>query len=152
MNPHIDDKTPLTKDEYKELENLVSKGEGNFSKETLKSAVYLHPANPHPPSASNIIYSASAKYLFRCNICTEIGMPIQWYKIILDTVGGTPLFHERSNTSDLQKGYNGINLAKISDNDKTDYQESSINLLEGKGYICDHCRDSCFDEEGKSLD
>ncbi len=70
-----------------------------------------------------------------------MGLPFQWYKIILDEVGGSPMFHRRSGVSDLEKGFTGENLSKVLDGDETEYFDSSINLLEGKGYICDHCRD-----------
>lgn len=134
-------KSILREGEFNELRNLISEGKRNFSKEVLKSAVYLHPANLNPPANANITYSATADYIFRCDYCAEMGLPFQWYKIILDEVGGSPMFHQRSRVSDLEKGFTGENLAKIPDGDKTEYFNSSINLLEGKGYICDHCRD-----------
>lgn len=145
MNPHIDNKPRLTKEEYNELERLISNGKNNFSKEVLSSAQFLHPLNlklSYIPET----HVATAPYLFRCSFCTEIDFPIQWYQIILDSVGGTASYQPRSRVSDLEKGYNGKNLAKIEKNDKTDYQNSSLNLLESEGYICDHCRNSMSDD------
>jgi len=151
MNPHKDDKPELTEEEYCELKKLISDGKRNFSNEVLSSAEYLHPLN-FKKSSLPVTYVATANYLFRCSTCSETGFPFQWYKLILDTVGGTASYQPRSRVSDLEKGYNGKNLAKIAENDKTDYPDSSINLIEGEeGYICGHCRDSCFDEKGKPL-
>jgi hypothetical protein len=148
MNPHIDDKPNLTKEEYNELEKLISNGKRNFSNETLFSAEYLHPLNAkmsHIPTT----HTACAPYLFRCQICSDMNLSIQWYQIILASVGGTIMYQPHSKISNLQRGFNGQNLAKIKKDDKTDYQNSSLNLFEEggkiKGYMCDHCRDSIND-------
>jgi hypothetical protein len=144
MNPHIDNKPPLTEEEFDELKKLVSNGQQNFSKEVLSSAEYLHPLNLKL-SYTPVCHIATAEYLFRCSFCTDINFPIHWYKIILDTVGGDASYQPRSRVSDLEKGYNGENLAKINEGDKTDYQDSSINFKKSIGYICDHCRDCMSD-------
>ncbi len=148
MNPNICYKPPLTKKEYGKLAELVSNGRKNFSKEVLSSAEFQHPLNlnmSHTPTT----HVATAPFLFRCSICTDIGFSIQWYQIILSSIGGNAAYQPSSNISNLEKGYNGKNLAKIKENDKTDYQDSSLNFLEedGKirGYMCDHCKDSIFD-------
>ncbi len=146
MNPNRGEKPNLVDGEFDELRELISNGKRNFSNEVLETAEYLHPLNlkkSYVPSA----HIATAQFLFRCHPCTEIGMPIQWYQIILDTVGGTGLDQRRSHVSDLEKGFTGDNLAKIKEEDKTNYQDSSLNLLESKGYICNHCKDSIFEED-----
>jgi len=140
MNPHIDDRLPLTNEEFDKLKGLISKGQRNFSDEILSSAEYLHPLNLKM-SHSPVTHVATAKYLFKCGFCSDINFPIQWYQIILNTVGGDASYQPRSRVSDLERGNNGKNLAKISEDDKTDYQSSSLNFKKSAGYICDHCRD-----------
>lgn len=144
MNPHIDDKLPLAPGEFSELRELISNGTRNFSSEVLATAEFLHPLNLKRSSIPTT-HIATAKFLFKCHTCSEIGFPIQWYQIILTSVGGTALYQPRSRVSDLEKGYNGENLAKIKDDDKMDYQESSINFIKSVGYVCDHCRESIFE-------
>jgi len=145
MDLNLGNKTPLTSEEFDELRNLISNGKRNFSKEILSSAEFLHPLNLKR-STIPTSYVATANYLFRCHDCTETEMSIQWYQIILDTVGGTALDQLRSRGSVLERGFTGKNLAKISEGDETDYQQSSLNLLEGEGYICDHCRVSIYED------
>jgi len=146
MNLHISDKPNLAEGEFSELRELISNGKRNFSIEVLATAEYLHPLNLKRSSIPTT-HIATAEFLFKCHTCSEMNFPIQWYKIILDTVGGTASYQPRSRVSDLEKGHDGRNLSKIKENDKTDYQDSSLNLLESKGYICDHCRDSIFGED-----
>ena len=145
MNPHIDDKPNLAEGDFSKLRELIFNGKRNFSSEVLATAEYLHPANLKRSSIPTT-HVATAEFLFKCHTCSEIGFQIQWYQIILDTVGGSAAYQPRSLESDLERGHDGRNLAKIKEGDKTDYQTSSLNLLESKGYICDHCRDSIFED------
>lgn len=55
------DKFSLTKEEFHELEKLVSEGK-----------------------SENV-----NKYIFRCQICAEIVSPVQWYKIKLNNIKET---------------------------------------------------------------
>jgi hypothetical protein len=145
MNLNIEDKAPLTSEEFSDLRKLIVKGGLNFSDEILANAEFLHPLNLKKVSTP-VTHIATAEFLFKCHPCSQIGFPIQWYQIILDTAGGTAAYQPRSFVSDLEKGFKGDNLAKIQENDKFDYQDSSLNLLESEGYMCDHCRDSIFEE------
>ena len=145
MNPHVDNKPILEIEEFDELEKMISEGKRNFSNEVLSSAEYLHPLNTKK-SCIPTTYVATAPFLFRCHDCTETEMSVQWYQIILNTVGGTAIDQKHSRVLDLELGFTGDNLAKIKEGDNTDYQQSSLNLLKGKGYICDHCKVSIYEE------
>lgn len=144
MDPQIKDKPSLLEGNFDELRKLISNGKRNFSNETLENATFLHPLNLKSSTIPST-HIATAKFLFKCHPCSEMGFPIQWYQIILDSVGGTMAYQPRSKVSDLERGYTRENIAKIDEKDKTDYQTSSLNFIESVGYVCDHCKDSIFE-------
>jgi hypothetical protein len=131
----------LTQEEFDELLQLFSYE--HFSKQELESARAVHPLDPRPNTGA--AYAASVGYLFKCKTCTDIGMDVQWYRLVLDTIGGSPLFHQRTSEEDLRNGFDDTNLAKITDD--ADYYSSGLNYIEGTGYVCDHCRESIFVEK-----
>jgi len=126
---------PLTNEEFDELIQRLNEP---FSKEQCASARAAHPLNPNPNTGT--MYSATAGYIFRCAMCTEIGFAHQWYRIILDTIGGSSFFHRKTSEEDLRNGFDNTNLSKA--DDAADYYSSSINYIKGRGYVCDHCHDS----------
>lgn len=132
MNKTTQNKSPLTPKEFDELIKLFPCNNKNFPDEQ--------------PGSTN--------FLFRCETCTDIGMDIQWYQLVIDTtetVWGKPIiYRSRKNEKDLRKGYDGSNLSKILENDETDYQDSGLNYINKKGYkgyVCDHCMDSIFRDD-----
>jgi len=98
------------------------------------------------------IYSATADYLFKCSICEDLDMHDQWYRLILDTLGGISLLQVKTTESDLINGYRGDNILRLIPGDKTDYQSSGINHVPGYGYICDHCMMSVFEDASDRRD
>ncbi len=143
MNQLTQNRIPLTPKEFDELIRLFSYK--HFSDEQYRSAREAHPLDPR--HHTGVSYVATANFLFRCETCTDIGMIDQWYKLVIDTIGGSHFSQSGTNKEDLIKGYNGSNLLKILKNDKTDYQSSGLNYVKKKGYegyVCDHCRDTIF--------
>ena len=138
------DKTPVSHEEFKELESIIAAGKSNFSKEQLQDAYFKHPLDLSTKSAKS--YFASANYVFRCSCCTDIGFSAQWYKIIVDTIGGSILDQQKSSVSALQRGFDGNNIAKILPEDNAEYFYSTLNHAPGEGFVCDHCRVSCYDD------
>lgn len=148
--------TKLNAPDFDELSDLFHNPNRWFSPEILKEATEDHLLKKDKycnfAVHNNSIHSKIIDYIFRCEICAEIGMQDQWYRVILDEIGGTPFLHRRTRGEDVfSGGYTGSNLLKILPGDKTDYQHSSINRVPGFAYVCDHCRDSCFDEKGNML-
>jgi hypothetical protein len=144
MSSITQDRKPINSEEWNELMALFFDRRNFFSKEILLAAQDIHPLNFNPPP--NISYSAMADFLFRCETCTIINHPTQWYKIILDTIGGSPYFRQHTDEDELRIGNNDSNLSKILKDDKTDYQTSGLNFIEGTGYVCDHCKETVFEE------
>ena len=141
MNKTLQDKLPITSQEWDELINLFFYSKNQFSKEQITSATLIHPlALKHPKGASS---SSTANFLFECYPCKLIG-DNPWYKIILDTIGGFPFLKQHTNEDDLRKGFTDSNLSKISEIDNRNYPESGINFVEKVGYVCDHCRENVF--------
>ncbi len=150
MNERFNDKKPISFKEFKELRELVDKGKSNFPRSSLDSAEFLHPLNENKKGLPEA-HIATAGYLFKCKSCYEIGMQDSWYEIILDTVGGTALDKIKSFSQDLGKGWEEDNIFKIKKEDNNSYFASSINFINNYGFVCDHCRDSCFDKNGNEI-
>ena len=136
------ERKPLTDEEFDELIRILNSD--HFSKEEYASAREVHPLNPNPDTGA--MYTASADFLFQCKTCAEIGLAYQWYRITIDSIGGLPFLHRKTDEEDLRNGHDGLNLSKIAEDDDTEYYDSSINYVEGVGYVCDHCKDSIFEE------
>jgi hypothetical protein len=133
---------PVSSQEFRELSDILRNGKGNFSRKQHADAFYLHPLNERASAGTS--YSALAPFVFRCSCCTDINFSIQWYKIIVDTLGGTYMDQKKSFLNDLQNGFNGSNLSKLLPDDTSDYQSSSLHFIKGEGYVCDHCMGSVY--------
>lgn len=144
MKQVTQNRTPITHEEWNELIALFSSSRNHFTKEQNASARWVHPLDLLP--LPGVSYEALADFLFRCETCALIGGDIQWYKIILDTIGGYPCFRSSTDKDDLRRGSDDLNLSKILKDDETYYQSSGLNYIEDVGYVCDHCRDSVFQD------
>ncbi len=135
----------ITDEEYEELKDLFFDKRKLFTKEQLIDARENHPLDKSPSFGP--MYSATAKFLFRCEICTKLGLNTQWYQIIIKTIGGPPSLHSGTMLDDVIEGFNGSNIMKIPKNyDRDNLQSSGLTYIRGEGYVCDHCMISIFEE------
>jgi hypothetical protein len=145
----------LTADELSELKDLFFNKNTWFSKEVLENAVHDNPLKKDQRGnfvlQNHTINVKLADFIFHCQTCTDTGMRTQWYQIILGSLGGNFYFHSGTNQQNLWLGYNGSNLAKIQKGDTFNYQWSGLNFIKEEGYVCDHCRESCFDNNENLL-
>jgi hypothetical protein len=141
---------PVSAIELVSLIYIFNNRQNWFSRATLEKAEEDHPLNPRS-IGNNIIYSKVLDYAFLCNVCKDMPLSNPWYKIIAGEIGGTPYLRRGSSLEVLLSGFDGSNLIKIDKNEKREYFDSCVNFIKGEGYVCDHCRESCFDKEGNLL-
>ena len=140
IGPDYQIQSDQNKPDFDEIRVFFFNRDTWFTPEQVMEARFRHPLDFSNKFSPRI--EKDADYLFRCSICSDIGMYNQWYRMILDTIGGNLLTAERTSYIDISQGYRGNNLLKLLPCDDADYQTSSLNHVEGLGYVCDHCLES----------
>jgi len=129
----------MTQEDYAELMSLFGQTGRRFTKEHQE--VVKHPLNPKDKQGLSFVLAAN--FVFKCNTCEETGLQ-PWYKLIIQTIGGSPMHRSFTSFDDLRKGYGGSNLLRIIEDAELpdNVMDSGLNYLKKEGYVCDHCMDS----------
>jgi hypothetical protein len=141
---------PLTNEEIEEISHIFRNPQSWFTREIKYEAEEDHPLKLYG-NCNHTIYSHVLNYAFLCNICKDEPLWNPWYRIIAGEIGGSRFLHQGTRVKDLFIGFNGSNIKKIEKEDKEEYFSSGLNFTKEIGYVCNHCKDSCFDESGNLL-